>query len=231
MPISIRGTLRVKSVTGRNGPFSVGDLETEIGTFRIKDAVLDQYRDGIYTGTFWLSEVFNSSYSANGRLVIELRARTAGMQIDDESPEVQSAKEPAERDPIDDEAAAPAATSAPTPPTQAKPKTVRRYTRGAPRPADPTPNPESPAANEAASEEGTPVSTSSQEQDPPSNPVVESNADLELFGQELHELIQARSPLKLDVTVDRMAIRNQVARLNELNYAFNSKEQTWNFKE
>lgn len=222
MPISIRGTLRVKSVTGRNGRFSVGDLETEIGTFRIKDAVLDQYRDGIYTGTFWLSEVFNSSYNANGRLVIELRARTAGMQIDDEAPESQSAKEPAERDPIDDETPA-------APPI--KPKTVRRYTRGAPRQADPTPTPESPAANEAASEEGKPASTSSQEQDAPSNPVVENNADLELFGQELHELIQARSPLKLDVTVDRMVIRNQVARLNALNYAFDSKEQTWNVKQ
>ncbi|WP_018606065.1 DUF3275 family protein [Uliginosibacterium gangwonense] len=229
MPISIRGTLRVKSVTGRNGRFSVGDLETEIGTFRIKDAVLDQYRDGIYTGTFWLSEVFNSSYSANGRLVIELRARTAGMQIDDEKPEAQAPKEPAERDPIDDEAAAPAASAAPTPPTQSKPKTVRRYTRGAPRQA--AQNSETPASQEASSEEAKPATPSVQESEAPTNSAADNNADLELFGQELFDLIQADSPVKLDSTVDRMVLRSQIARLNQLNYAFNSKEQTWTHKE
>ena len=41
--LQVNGTLIVKKIHGAKGAFSVGDLVTEVGTFKIKDALLDQY--------------------------------------------------------------------------------------------------------------------------------------------------------------------------------------------
>ena len=79
MPISLPGKLRIKRINGSNGSFCVGDLETEIGEFRVKDAVLDQFDEGVYTGQFWIQQIFPWSYSSYGRMVIEVgRARHSG---------------------------------------------------------------------------------------------------------------------------------------------------------
>ena len=77
MPISLPGKLRIKRINGSNGSFCVGDLETEIGEFRVKDAVLDQFDEGVYTGQFWIQQIFPWSYSSYGRMVIEVRAKLA----------------------------------------------------------------------------------------------------------------------------------------------------------
>ena len=82
MSISLPGTLRIKRINGSNGPFCVGDLETEIGEFRVKDAVLDQFDEGTYAGQFWITQIFPWSYTAYGRMVIEIRARLADLQIE-----------------------------------------------------------------------------------------------------------------------------------------------------
>ena len=38
--------------------FCVGDLETEIGDFRVKDAILDQFDEGLYEGQFCIQQIF-----------------------------------------------------------------------------------------------------------------------------------------------------------------------------
>ena len=82
MSISLPGTLRIKRINGSHGPFCVGDLETEIGEFRVKDAVLDQFDEGTYAGQFWIAQIFPWSYTAYGRMVIEIRAKLADLQIE-----------------------------------------------------------------------------------------------------------------------------------------------------
>jgi hypothetical protein len=65
--ISITGTLSIKAVNGSKGSFCVGDLSTSVGTFKVKDAILDQYSPGDYDGTFVIEEIFPSSYTWRGR--------------------------------------------------------------------------------------------------------------------------------------------------------------------
>src|SRR3546814_3690087 len=44
--ITIPGQLAIKTIHGRNGDFNVGRLATSIGEFVVKNAELDQYREG-----------------------------------------------------------------------------------------------------------------------------------------------------------------------------------------
>ena len=46
MSITIEGSLRIKRINGANGPFCVGDLNSEIGEFRVKDSVSTSSRRG-----------------------------------------------------------------------------------------------------------------------------------------------------------------------------------------
>ena len=59
MSLSIPGTLQVIKRSGKNGDFSVGDLNTDIGRFRVKHAVLDEFEQGSYNGVFVITNVFN----------------------------------------------------------------------------------------------------------------------------------------------------------------------------
>jgi hypothetical protein len=79
-------TLRVKKIRqGRFGDFCVADLSTDIGEFKVKDPILDQFEDGEYTGTVWVSEIFLSQYMAWGKAVTEIRARCMTCNLDGES--------------------------------------------------------------------------------------------------------------------------------------------------
>ena len=116
--ITIPGQLAIKTIHGRNGDFNVGRLATSIGEFVVKNAELDQYAEGKYEGDFAIAEIRPSTYTANGRMVIEIRALLGGMtlsNIDALSRDDASRLSPQEVDPIDEEAqtAAPTATTAP----------------------------------------------------------------------------------------------------------------------
>ena len=106
MSITLEGSLRIKRINGANGPFCVGDLYTELGDFRVKDSVLDQFEEGVYDGRFAVSRIFPWSYSANGRMVLEVRAKLLDLQINTGNeqaiPEGQ-----AEPDPADEPTASP----------------------------------------------------------------------------------------------------------------------------
>lgn len=193
-PLAMRGTLSVKWINGRNGEFAVGDLHTQIGEFRVKDSLLDQFEEGTYVGLFWVSQVFSKSYEYRGRITIETRAVLADLQIDDESKH-PAEQEPAELDPIDE------------PPPAPMPSAVRIVVP--PRRA---------ASLQAPGATGRKQPEAPQGVDP---------QDLQLFGDEIAELLRQQAAVKLDPTIDRTRLRAQRKRLGELGYTFDAIKQTF----
>ena len=117
--LQVNGTLTVKKIHGAKGAFSVGDLVTEVGTFKIKDALLDQFEEGRYQGAFAISSIYLSSYIWRGKSMTDIRANLVDVQLDevgDVAPE--SAPPQDEPDPIEEEAARSQATSAIEPSTE-----------------------------------------------------------------------------------------------------------------
>lgn len=197
--ITIPGQLAIKTIHGRNGDFNVGRLATSIGEFVVKNAELDQYAEGKYEGDFAIAEICPSTYTANGRMVIEIRALLGGMtlsNIDELSGDEARQLSPQEVDPIDEEAQAPAPT---TPKARAKAKS-----RGPRDPlVDTTPFGSKPAV---------------------ASPEASADADdAALFGTlwPLGEIV------KLDATVDRRVLREQRDRLGVLGYEFAPLSQDW----
>jgi hypothetical protein len=118
--ITVTGQLAIKTIHGRNGAFNVGRLATSIGEFVIKNAELDQYREGKYDGDFVIAQIRPSTYNTSGRMVIEIRAHLAGMtlaNIDPLSSDEAHRLSPQEIDPIDEDAQAPVPTTPPSAPS------------------------------------------------------------------------------------------------------------------
>lgn len=108
MSITLEGRLTVKSILGSRGTFCVGDLVTEVGNFRIKDALIDEFDPGTYRGKFIIGSIYPFSYTWRGRVSIEVRAKLLEIFLDDEDKSdpatdlVSTAPEPVEVDPIDE---------------------------------------------------------------------------------------------------------------------------------
>lgn len=115
MSVQLHGTLNIKAVNGRSGSFCVGELMTDIGSFKIKDAILDQYQPGDYEGNFIVDEIFPSSYTWRGKVWVEVRARLSAIHVDAEpvTPDTEALPESAEPDPADEQHH-PEASSAPS---------------------------------------------------------------------------------------------------------------------
>ena len=112
--ITINGTLRVRSINGRNGAFNVADLTTEIGEFKVKDAFLDQFEEGAYEGAFQIGRIFSASYTYGGRITIETRAHILGARLlNDDVGELPT--EAVEPDPIEEQCKPPEAPTLPAP--------------------------------------------------------------------------------------------------------------------
>ena len=197
--ITLPGQLAIKTIHGRNGDFNVGRLATSIGEFVIKNAELDQYREGKYEGDFVITEIRPSTYNTSGRMVIEIRAHLGGMtlsNIDPLSRDEANRLSPQEVDPIDEEAQAPVPTT--SAPVEAK----------ATASSDPL------------------VDTKPFGVDVPVKPATKPAAqddDTTLFGAlwPLGEIV------KLDATVDRRTLRQQRDRLGALGYEFKPLSQDW----
>jgi len=119
--IRIPGHLTIKTIHGRNGDFNVGRLAISIGEFVVKNAELDQYDEGRYEGDFIITEIHTSTYTNNGRLVVEQRARLGDFTlsgIDALSRDEAQKLTPQELDPIDEEAQAPVVDAAPSKPAK-----------------------------------------------------------------------------------------------------------------
>jgi len=200
--VTLQGQLAIKTIHGRNGDFNVGRLTTPIGEFVTKNAELDQYREGKYDGDFNIVEIRPSMYTTGGRMVIEMRAVLGGMTLSNTEPlsrdEAQKLS-PQEVDPVDEEAHSP-------PPVAPAPEPV----------APPTPAPPDPLVDttpfEAVAAPSSKATAASAEE-----------ADEKLFGA-----LWPLGPLvKLDATVNRRVLRQQRARLNELGYEIDFKDQTF----
>ncbi len=108
--LQVNGTLTVKKIHGAKGAFSVGDLVTEVGTFKIKDALLDQFEEGRYQGAFAISSIYLSSYIWRGKAMTDIRANLVDVQLEEvgeAAPESSAGQE--EPDPIEEEAPRPCA--------------------------------------------------------------------------------------------------------------------------
>ena len=198
--ITLPGQLAIKTIHGRNGDFNVGRLATSIGEFVIKNAELDQYREGKYEGDFVITEIRPWTYNTSGRMVIEIRAHLGGMtlsNIDPLSKDESNRLSPQEIDPIDEEAQTPAPAVASTPVEAETPASSDPLVDTAPFGAD---VPVKPATKQAAQDE-----------------------DATLFGA----LWPLGDVVKLDATVDRRVLRQQRDRLGVLGYEFAPLSQDW----
>jgi hypothetical protein len=99
--IKVAGTLSIKHVHGSRGIFAVGDLVTDVGEFKIKDPILDQFEEGKYHGQFLIAKISPSSYFFGGKVVIEVRALLADIFLDT-AVEAPAEPTPVEPDPSDE---------------------------------------------------------------------------------------------------------------------------------
>ncbi|WP_375576597.1 DUF3275 family protein [Paracidovorax oryzae] len=198
-------TLRVKKMTGRNGDFCVADLQSDIGEFKVKDALLDQFDDGEYTGTAWITEIYLAQYISFGKGVTEIRARLHDLQLDG-ARERPRDTEPQEPDPADElvaqaaPVAAPVASPSPAPASSRLSKLRDRLSAVGKKASTPTPEP-------------------AEGRDDGREREMEA-----LFG-ELWASIKAREPVKLDPTVERSVIRAQSAAIRQLGYSMDPIKQ------
>jgi hypothetical protein len=214
--IKCNGTLRIKKIRqSRNGAFCIADLSTDFGEFKVKDPLLDQFEEGEYQGTLWISEIYLSQYISYGKAVTELRARLQDLHIDSEDRKTVRSAEHAEPDPIDE---------VPTPQV--------------PRKATPSPDKRSGWASVKSNRLN---KTAIPGQPPEDQAAVDSHqkdaaadtggaGDIELFGRDLAALMDQHLIVKLDPTVDRMLLRTQAASLRAKGYAFDAKQQAWTFQ-
>jgi len=194
-------TLRVKTIQqGRYGNFCVADLSTDIGEFKVKDPLLDQFRDGVYTGTVWISEIRLAQYMAWGKAVTEIRAVLHDLNLDGVS-ELQPDDGPSEPDPAEE--------VPPRKPVQAPP-TPNAFANGI----------------EAVKERLKGIGKKTSKPAPVETAQSNEAQLAQLFG-EMWQLICDKQPVKFDPTVDRLKLRQQSAAMRELGYEFKATDQTW----
>lgn len=200
--IRVPGTLIINRRTGRNGSFSVGDLVTDIGEFKVKDTALDQYEPGEYKGDFIIKWIEPHSNTWRGRVYIENRATLQDIIIFDA---------------VEDCGAAEASAEAMRPPEK---DPLEESPGSSKRPAD---VPSTPSVE---------MATTTPESLPQQSNAESGTADLTaeqraLLGDELAELYAQRQRIKLDPTVDRELFRKQRDLLKACGYRFDSTQQEW----
>ncbi|MBQ4775630.1 DUF3275 family protein [Pectobacterium versatile] len=205
-PIIVRGQLAIRTISGRNGRFTVGRLTTHLGLFHVKDPELEQYPEGKYEGEFAIRYIYPKAYPVGDGMRFEIRANLDGMTlsgIDKLSKAEARAFATQDVDPLDEESST---QPVPTPTATSKSK-VR------PAPVQATQDPL--------------VDTTPFGVDAPSATVVASDNpdsdDAALFGI----LWPLGESVKLDATIDRRTLRLQVARLSQLSYVFDATAQQW----
>ena len=209
LPIVVPGQLTLRTIRGKNGPFTVGRLTTPIGEFAVKDAELEQYPEGKYDGEFVIRYIFAKSYPVAGGARFEIRASLDGMVlngIDKLSRDEARSFAAQEVDPLDEEQGTqPAATPA-------KPARTSKPAKPAPVQVSADPLVDT-----------TPFGTDAPPQAAAATSDTAEDGDTALFGV----LWPLGESVKLDSTIDRRALRAQIARLGEMGYALDFKTQEW----
>jgi hypothetical protein len=208
--ITLPGELSIKTIHGRNGPFNIGRLVVSLGMFTVKDAELDQFKEGKYEGDFVIKAIRQHPVPTEAGMFMQLRAHLSGMTlhgIDALSESDASTIGAQEPDPAEEEA---------------KPVTTPLAPESASKDAD-----------EGSTNEGVATRTKqppqhrkAQVKTAPASPKVPLNSppgDEGLFGTQW----PLSDVFKLDKTVDRMTLRKQVGRLGALGYEFDPISQEW----
>ncbi len=208
-PVVVPGQLTLRTIRGRNGPFTVGRLTTHLGVFEVKDPELEQYPEGKYDGEFIIRYIFPKSYPVGGGMRFEIRANLDGMTlhgIDKLSRDEARSFATQDVDPLDEELGAqPAATPAkPTKPS---------------RPAKPAPA----QASADPLVDTTPFGVDAPTPTATAAPGSAEDDEAALFGI----LWPLGETVRLDSTIDRRTLRAQIARLGKLGYEMNPKTQEW----
>ena len=83
--ILLDGTITNKIINGVNGDFSVGTFQTEIGKFKIRSALLDQYEEGEYSVRVAVNKFDLNSYQSkrNGIIITEIEAHVDTLELID----------------------------------------------------------------------------------------------------------------------------------------------------
>lgn len=219
--IEFQGALRVKKVHGRHGEFSVGTLSSDLGEFKVKDALLEPFDEGRYQVTAWVTRIYLRTYMTSwGNSLTELCAHVEDLQVHDEQLGRTAEAEPAsEPDPLD-ETPPLAARPAPETPLESIQELKAKLARISAKPAES----EEKAAERAATSSDDPGRVNASA---PSAPEQSASQDGQaLFRADQWALIQTRQPIKLDTTDDRETLRQQsVLSRTELGYQFRSRDQ------
>ena len=228
MSIAVRGTLTIDRKQGRNGAFNVGDLHTEIGIFEVKDALIEEYEAGRYTGTFVITWIEPDSFSWRGRVFVKIRATLVEIIIDqaDEQAQLPPAPPP-EPDPAESPSPAPQRLTAHALPADpADPPGAATASDGDQAPSSHSPE-RADSKSAAPAQTGHVPDTGSGMRTDTSAQALEPDVDKALFGDELYALLTAHEPVKLDPTVDRIQFRAQRDRIKALGYRFDARLQNW----
>jgi len=208
-PIVVPGQLTLRTIHGRNGPFTVGRLVTPIGEFAVKDAELEQYPEGKYDGEFLIRYIFPKSYPVGGGMRFEIRASLDGMTLlgtDKLSRDEARSFAAPDVDPLDEELGTQPAV------TPAKPSKASKPAKPAPVQASADPLVDTTPFGVDASPPAAAAASGSTE-----------DGDAAVFGL----LWPLGESVKLDSTIDRRSLRTQIARLGEMGYALDFKTQEW----
>jgi hypothetical protein len=83
--ILLDGTVTNKIINGVNGDFSVGTFQTEIGKFKIRSALLDQFEEGEYSVRAAINKFDLNSYQSkrNGIIITEIEAHVDTLELID----------------------------------------------------------------------------------------------------------------------------------------------------
>jgi hypothetical protein len=101
--IRISGILNVKSIKGSRGAFSVGELTSPVGNFKVKDQILDQFSEGSYEGEFLVAHIYPASYVHYGKVITEIRAKLAEIILPQgEEKPLPEQSVPQEPDPVEE---------------------------------------------------------------------------------------------------------------------------------
>lgn len=203
-PIIVSGQLTLRTIRGRNGPFTVGRLTTHLGVFEVKDAELEQYPEGKYDGEFVIRYIYPRAYPTGGGMRFEIRANLDGMTLsglDKLSRDDAAGFAAQEVDPLDEELG--------TPLTASSASTSKAVDAAVQASADPL------------------IDTTPFGVDTPSAAIAAAGGpdsdDAALFGL----LWPLEDSIKLDSTIDRRTLRAQIARLGALGYVLDFKAQEW----
>lgn len=81
--IWLEGELKIRIVEGRNGPFPIGTLTTSLGTFMVKDQIIEQFESGVYKGQFCVTQFFQADFDVPGKKIVEQRVSLSNLLIDE----------------------------------------------------------------------------------------------------------------------------------------------------